>query len=96
MARFQIVQVNIGRIKAALDDPMMAGFVNRLAEINALADENPAPTLGYHPSLPVLWNERVMEKILQNLWSQRAYTQNIPDKGLSIRCDRPLGTRRAS
>ena len=36
MARFQIVQVNIGRIKAALDDPMMAGFVNRLDEINAL------------------------------------------------------------
>jgi len=36
-----IAQVNIGRIKASLDDPVMAGFVGRLAEINALADCSP-------------------------------------------------------
>ena len=41
MARYNIAQVNIGRIRAELDDPMMAGFVNRLAEINALADSSP-------------------------------------------------------
>jgi len=33
-----IAQVNIGRIKAPLEDPIMAGFVNRLDEINAMAD----------------------------------------------------------
>ena len=38
MTRYNIAQVNIGRIRAELDDPMMAGFVNRLEEINALAD----------------------------------------------------------
>ena len=37
---FHIAQVNIGRIKASLDDPVMAGFVGRLAEINALADSS--------------------------------------------------------
>ncbi len=41
MAEYQIAQVNIGRIKAQLDDPVMAGFVTRLDEINALADRSP-------------------------------------------------------
>jgi len=41
MAMYNIAQVNIGRIRAELDDPIMAGFVNRLDEINALADASP-------------------------------------------------------
>jgi hypothetical protein len=41
MSSFHIAQVNIGRIRAELDDPIMAGFVNRLEEINALADASP-------------------------------------------------------
>lgn len=41
MARYNIAQVNIGRIRAELNDPIMAGFVNRLEEINALADASP-------------------------------------------------------
>jgi hypothetical protein len=41
MIRYHIAQVNIGRILAELDDPIMAGFVNRLEEINALADASP-------------------------------------------------------
>jgi hypothetical protein len=36
-----IAQVNIGRIAAPLESPVMTGFVNRLAEINALADGRP-------------------------------------------------------
>ena len=39
--QFQIAQVNIGRIRAPLEDPLMAGFVARLEDINALADANP-------------------------------------------------------
>ena len=39
--KYHIAQVNIGRIKASLDDPLMAGFVGRLAEVNALADNSP-------------------------------------------------------
>ena len=38
MNRYCVAQVNIGRIRAELDDPIMAGFVQRLDEINALAD----------------------------------------------------------
>jgi len=41
MAGYHIAQVNIGRIRAGLDDPIMAGFVRRLDEINALADASP-------------------------------------------------------
>jgi hypothetical protein len=41
MADFHIAQVNIGRIKGPLDGPVMAGFVARLDEINALADSSP-------------------------------------------------------
>jgi hypothetical protein len=37
--RYHVAQVNIGRVRAQLEDPIMAGFVNRLDEINALADK---------------------------------------------------------
>ena len=36
-----LAQINIGRMKAPLDDPSMHGFVSRLAELNALADGSP-------------------------------------------------------
>ena len=41
MANYQLAQVNIGRVKAPVEDPLMAGFVSRLDEINALADRSP-------------------------------------------------------
>jgi hypothetical protein len=41
MATYHLAQVNIARMKAPLDDPSMASFVARLAEINALADRSP-------------------------------------------------------
>lgn len=41
MSRYHIAQVNVGRIRAELSDPVMAGFVGRLDEINALADAAP-------------------------------------------------------
>ena len=41
MTQYHIAQVNIARMKAPLDDAVMAGFVARLAEINALADHSP-------------------------------------------------------
>ncbi len=39
--KFQIAQINIARLLAPLDDPLIAGFVARLDEINALADSMP-------------------------------------------------------
>ena len=41
MAEYCIAQVNIARMRAALEDPVMAGFVARLDEINTLADRSP-------------------------------------------------------
>jgi Domain of unknown function (DUF3291) len=41
MTQYQIAQVNIARMKVQLGDPLMAGFVARLDEINALADKSP-------------------------------------------------------
>jgi len=36
-----LAQINIGRLIAPLDDPRIQGFVSKLAEINALADQAP-------------------------------------------------------
>src|SRR4030081_2284911 len=41
MNRYHVAQVNLGRVKAPVDDPSMAGFTARLDEINALADHSP-------------------------------------------------------
>ncbi len=41
MGNYNIAQINIGRVKAPIESPIMAGFVNRLEEINALADRSP-------------------------------------------------------
>ena len=38
---FELAQVNIGRVRGAMDQPVMAGFVAQLAAINALADRSP-------------------------------------------------------
>jgi len=41
MSKHHLAQINIGRILAPLDSDVMAGFVQRLDEINALADGSP-------------------------------------------------------
>jgi heme-degrading monooxygenase HmoA len=38
---FHLAQVNVARMLAPLTDPVMAGFVARLAEINRLAESSP-------------------------------------------------------
>ena len=41
MAQYHLAQVNIGRVLAPLDDPIMEGFRTQLDPINALADRTP-------------------------------------------------------
>ena len=41
MANVHLAQLNIGRVRAPLEDPIMKGFVDRLADLNALADASP-------------------------------------------------------
>lgn len=38
---YHLAQVNIGRLRASIDDPLIGGFVARLADINALAEQSP-------------------------------------------------------
>jgi Domain of unknown function (DUF3291) len=40
-SKYHIAQINIARMLAPLADPVMAGFVASLSEINALADRSP-------------------------------------------------------
>jgi hypothetical protein len=40
MAPYHIAQINIGRVKASVEDPLMAGFMTRLDDLNALADRS--------------------------------------------------------
>lgn len=41
MSNYHIAQVNLGRVKGQPEDPIMAGFMNRLDEVNAIADRAP-------------------------------------------------------
>jgi hypothetical protein len=41
MKTYHLAQVNIGRMNGSLESAVMAGFVARLEEINALADRSP-------------------------------------------------------
>jgi Domain of unknown function (DUF3291) len=41
VSSYHLAQVNIARLAASLDDPIMAGFVANLEPINALADSSP-------------------------------------------------------
>jgi hypothetical protein len=41
MSQFHLAEINIGRLRAPVDDPMIADFVANLDRINALADGSP-------------------------------------------------------
>lgn len=41
MAGYHVAQYNVARMRAELDDPVMAGFASRLDELNHLADRSP-------------------------------------------------------
>jgi hypothetical protein len=41
MPEFHLAQLNVGRARKPMEDPLMADFVNQLDEINALAERSP-------------------------------------------------------
>lgn len=41
MPKYHLAQINIARMLAPIDDPLMAEFVTQLAPVNALADTSP-------------------------------------------------------
>lgn len=40
-AKFQLAEINIGRLKAPIDDPLIRDFADNLDRINALAEASP-------------------------------------------------------
>ena len=41
MSSFHLAQLNVAKMKADIDDPIMKGFVDNLEEVNATADNSP-------------------------------------------------------
>lgn len=41
MSSFHLAQLNVAKMKADIDDPIMKGFVDNLEEVNAIADNSP-------------------------------------------------------
>ena len=41
MTGYQLAQINVGRLRAPLDDPQVAGFADALDAVNAIADATP-------------------------------------------------------
>ena len=41
MPEYHLAQINVGRLRAPIDDPLVAEFVDGLDAINALADQSP-------------------------------------------------------
>ena len=41
MSGYHLAQINIGRLRASVDDPMIADFVANLDRVNAIADTSP-------------------------------------------------------
>ena len=41
MSGYHIAQINIARMRASIDNPLMADFVAQLAPVNAIADQSP-------------------------------------------------------
>ena len=37
----ELAEINVGRLRAPVDDPLVAEFMDALDEINALADRSP-------------------------------------------------------
>jgi len=72
---FHLAQINIGRLVAPLDDPLIADFVSQLAPINAIADAAPgfvwrlqsdsgnATDIAYSDDLLIIVNMSVWESV---------------------------------
>ena len=72
MRSVELAQLNIGRALAPLDDPLMDGFVTRLAEINGLAEKTPG----------FVW--RLTDKLGEDATGIRAYDDPLIIVNLTV------------
>jgi heme-degrading monooxygenase HmoA len=86
MPVFHIAEVNVARLLAPLDSPQLAGFVSRLDELNALADQAPGfvwrltDESGNATALPIYDDTRIIVNmsVWESLEALRAYTYSGP------------------
>lgn len=84
-----LAQVNVARMRASLDDPIMAGFTSQLERINAIADASPgfvwrlATPDGDATALRVFEDERVLVNmsVWESLEALHHYVYRSPHLG---------------
>ncbi len=88
MGKYQLAQVNVALAKDEMDSAVMAGFVSRLDEINAIADRAPGFVWRLQGEDGNATATRVFEDplLLVNLsvWASLEALQNYVDKSLHV------------
>jgi heme-degrading monooxygenase HmoA len=90
MTNFHLAQVNIGRMRGPLDGPIMAGFMARLDDLNALADSSPGFVWrmqgeeGNNTYLRPYEDERIIVNmsVWESIEALRAYVYNSAHAGI--------------
>jgi hypothetical protein len=65
--RCHIAQINVARARPPINDPLMAGFVARLDEINALAETSPGFVWRLKDDVRSMVQAHADERVLTNL-----------------------------
>jgi len=80
MAKKQLAQINVARMKAAQDDPIMKEFVDFLDPINKLADESPGFIwrLVGEPTEPSPWSDMfiINMSVWEDIQTLKEFTYN--------------------
>ena len=90
MPKYHLAQINIGRMLAPIDDPIMAEFVLQLPAINALADASPGfvwrlqTESGDATSVKVYDDDRIIVNmsVWENVESLREYSYRSSHTGV--------------
>ena len=90
MSNYHLAQINIGRMLAPIDDPIMAEFVAQLPAINALADASPGfvwrlqTESGDATSVKVYDDDRIIVNmsVWENVESLREYSYRSSHTGV--------------
>ena len=90
MSNYHIAQLNIGRMLAPIDDPLMAEFVAQLPAINALADASPRcvwrlqPEEGDATNVKIYADDRIIVNmsVWENVAALREYSYRSSHTGI--------------